>query len=71
MTGYRTIVFNLIMAALVAIRAGWPDLIVPSEADVNAFLNAVDAVFAAVMVIGNLVMRFVTKTPVGQQQPPL
>ena len=68
MQGYRTIVFNAIMAVLILVRSAWPDLVVPTESDVNAFLSAVDSIFAAIMVIGNLVLRFVTKTPVGQKQ---
>jgi len=67
MTGYRTILFNLIMAALVAIRAMWPDAILPSEADVTAFMNAVDMILSAVLVIGNIVMRFLTSTSVGEK----
>ena len=67
MTGYRTIIFNGLMGLFGFIRLFYPEIILPTDADVNAFLNSVDVVWSFIMVIGNLVMRFVTKTPVGQK----
>jgi len=68
MKGYKTIVFNVIMAALAALRILAPESVLPSDVDVNAALDAVDAALAAVLVIGNLILRAFTSTKIGKKE---
>jgi len=68
MKGYRTIIFNVIMAALAAIRILAPESVLPSDIDVNAALEAVDAALAAVLVIGNLILRAFTDSKIGKKE---
>lgn len=68
--GYRTVLFNLIMtAAMVASMQGWIGAEQQPGADsVNLFLDNLEGVIAAVMGVGNIVLRFVTTTPIGQKE---
>lgn len=67
--GYRTVIFNLIMtAAMVASMQGWiGDGERPTADSVNAFLDNLEGVLAGVWGVGNIVLRFVTTTPIGQK----
>jgi len=68
MKGYKTILFNVVMAALAALRVLSPESVLPSDVDVNAALEAIDAALAAVLIIGNLILRAVTSTKIGQKE---
>jgi hypothetical protein len=68
MKGYRTIIFNVIMAGLAALRILSPESILPSDVDVNAALTAVDEAIAAVLVIGNLILRAFTDSKIGKKE---
>ena len=65
LTGYKTIAFNLIVGLVALVRAVSPDTDLPTEAEVSGTLDQLllhaDAIIA---VVGNLWLRFVTKTPV-------
>lgn len=67
MKGYRTIVFNSIMAALMMLSTF--GVIAPGEAPeattINALLDNADALIGASTVIVNFVLRFMTSTKVG------
>lgn len=68
--GYRTIVFNAIMLAVMVLAQ--QGVITPEQSPdgeaVNAFLDNLDAVLAALWGIGNVGLRMVTNTPVGQKE---
>lgn len=68
--GYRTIVFNAIMLAVMILAQ--QGIITPEQSptgdQVNVFLDNLDAVLAAVWGIGNVALRVVTNTPVGQKE---
>ena len=67
MQGYRTIIFNAIMAVLALVRAVFPDLIGVSEDEIKAIF---DAIWPALIVLGNLGLRiWATKGPVGMKDP--
>lgn len=67
--GYRTIIFNAIMlAVMVATQAGifTPEQ-APDQAAVNLFLDNLDGVLTFVWGVGNVALRLVTNTAVGQK----
>jgi hypothetical protein len=67
MQGYRTVIFNAIMALLALVRALFPDLIGLSEDEIRTIF---DAIWPAIIVLGNIGLRvFVTKGPVGMKDP--
>ena len=69
MKGYRTIVFNIIMAALMMLSTF--GVLAPSDtpdgSTVDALLDHVDALIASGTVIVNLILRFKTDTKVGSK----
>jgi hypothetical protein len=68
MKGYRTLIFNGIMA-LVAILSqfgAFGDTAAPMAEAVNQGLDVVDSIIVAVTVIGNAGLRIVTTTAVGK-----
>lgn len=66
MKGYRTILFNLLMSVMM-LGATWGIDTGLDEGSVNAFLDALDVVITFVWGIGNLWLRAITDTPVGQK----
>lgn len=66
--GYRTVLFNLIMGvAALAVTLGYVE-VAPSGDDVNVFLDHLDAVLSAVWLVGNLILRRMTTTPIGKAE---
>ena len=71
MQGYRTILFNAIMACVFILKQFFPEAVGDlGEAEVNTFLNALDAVIAFITLAGNVVLRVLTKGPVFKKLPP-
>lgn len=65
MQGYRTIIFNLLMALLAAVRVLWPDC--PTDEEVIKYF---DAAWVVLMPVGNLILRkWFTKGPIGVKDP--
>lgn len=58
--GFRTLAFNAVMALILGANAVKPGLIPLDEDAVNAVLNAL-------IVLGNVALRFVTDSPVGKK----
>jgi hypothetical protein len=69
LAGYRVVIFNAVMALLLVVKIFYPDAPVPSAEDVNKHLDMVYALISFVTVIGNLVLRFFTKTPIFKSGP--
>lgn len=69
--GYRTIIFNVLMTALMILSTtgviGSED--VPGSGEINAFLDSLDVVIAGVWGIGNLIFRKITNTAIGESEP--
>ena len=65
--GYRTIIFNCIMTALMLIRMWRPDLEVPGDVDINAGLDLVDGAVVFLWGLGNLFFRLITNTTIGKK----
>jgi len=65
LSGYKTVIFNVIIGLVLLVRAFSPDADLPTDEEVSSTLDQLlsnaDAIIA---VVGNLWLRFVTKTPV-------
>lgn len=66
MQGYRTVIFNSILAIVALVRIIFPDTVLPSDEELTKIL---EAIWAAIVIIGNVGLRFVTKGPVGVKNP--
>lgn len=68
--GYRTLIFNLAMGVLLAIRGFYPDAELPDapavEAAIGAFLDSLEVL----IVLGNVILRALTTTPIGKKEAP-
>ena len=65
LTGYKTMLFNAIMGAILLVRAVMPDVDVPGAEEVSSYLDTLlSHADAIILVIGNLVLRYFTKTAV-------
>ena len=69
--GYRTILFNCTMAALAILSAVFPDAQLPDGETVNNVLANAEALILGVALVGNLILRAVTTTPVFRKQEDL
>ena len=65
--GYRTIIFNLVMTALMVVKMLRPDLETPGEVEVGSGLDVLDQAMVFVWGIGNLFFRVITNTSVGKK----
>jgi hypothetical protein len=64
MKGYRTFVFNIIVALVALVRVAYPEYIAPSDMEINEFLDQLDMAIMVVLWVGNLGLRFITNTPI-------
>jgi hypothetical protein len=63
--GYRTVLFNVIMGTLLLIRAAVPGADVPTEGEVGGMLDSlIGHADAIILLIGNLILRYFTKTAI-------
>lgn len=65
--GYRTVLFNVIVGLLLVWRAVAPGDEIPSESQVSTLLDSLYASLDAILVVGNIVLRKFTDTPVGRK----
>lgn len=66
--GYRTILFQIVMAGVTIAHLRYPELMVPEEAAVQEGVDTVLAGIATLWGAGNVVLRFITNTPVGKKE---
>jgi len=64
MKGWKTVSFNVIMAIIAAVYALNPDAEKPSPEQVQGGVDAVEVGFAAVMTVGNIILRAITTSPI-------
>ena len=64
--GYRTIIFNVVMTALMVLKMWKPEIEIPGGEEISAGLDMVDAAMAFIWGLGNLFFRAITDTPVGK-----
>jgi hypothetical protein len=67
--GYRTVIFNVIMAGLLVLRGIFPDAELPDETAINTMLDGLLGSVEVITIIGNLILRAFTTTPIGQKVP--
>ena len=65
--GYRTIIFNVVMTALMVLKMWKPDIEIPGAEEISGGLDMLDAGLAFVWGLGNLFFRVITNTAVGQK----
>lgn len=67
--GYRTMIFNGIMAVLVVFKYIYPDAELPDAAVIGSLLDGIIANIEAITVVGNVILRAFTTTPVFKKEP--
>ena len=68
--GYKTVAFNVVMTALLLIRAWQPEAELPTEEQVTQSLDAIDQGLIATWGLGNVVLRAVTNSPIFKRAAP-
>ncbi len=67
--GFRTVIFNIIMGAIMVIRAFNPEAELPDEVAVQGAVDAVDAAISSVWLVGNLILRAITDSSIFKKEP--
>lgn len=62
--GYRTVIFNVIMGLLLIWRSVAPGDEIPTDSQVQTLVDSVFSALDAILVVGNILLRKVTDTPV-------
>lgn len=65
--GYRTVIFNVIMGLLLIWRSVAPADEIPTDSQVQTLVDTVFSALDAILVVGNILLRKVTDTPLGQK----
>jgi hypothetical protein len=68
MKGYRTIIFNAIMTALMILKVVNPEAELPTEGDVAGAVDATEAAIVSIWGVGNVILRAVTTTKIGSKE---
>lgn len=68
MKGYRTLAFNAIMAIVAIVHALNTDASLPDAAAVQGVVDQFSTWFEGALVVGNLILRAVTTTPVLKKE---
>lgn len=66
--GYRTLVFNAIMAGLLIMRAVYPEAELPDDKAISAVLDLLYNSVEALTVVGNVILRAFTTTPIFKKE---
>lgn len=62
--GFKTVIFNLIMMVIMAVRLLNPEAELPDDASVDAVAQALDGTIATAWGIGNMLLRAITTSPI-------
>jgi hypothetical protein len=62
--GKKTIIFNVVMGAIMMVRAMNPDAELPGEEAVNTGIDSMNVALTAIWGVGNLILRAITSAPV-------
>jgi hypothetical protein len=68
MKGYKTLIFNTLMAVIAVVYALNPDAEKPSIEQVHGAVDTVEAAWASVMVVGNAILRAVTTSAIFKKE---
>lgn len=69
LSGYRTVIFNVVMVLIAIVKAFNPDAVVP---DTEAISHGVDQFllgFGLLWAIGGITLRAVTSSPIFKKKP--
>ncbi len=65
LTGYKTVVFNIVMALVMIIKTIWPQSQIDvSVDDFNRFYDALTIVITTIWAVGNIILRAISKTKI-------
>ena len=68
MKGFRTILFNAVMAVVMIVKATNPDVELPDDQAVTVAFDAVELAIGLVWSIGNLILRAITDSPIFKKE---
>jgi hypothetical protein len=68
MKGFKTIIFNALMGIIALWKIYFPEQEMPGEAEVQAAVDVFWQILSGVTVAGNVLLRFVTKTPIFKRE---
>ncbi len=68
MKGWKTIVFNAIMAVIAVVYALNPDAEKPSTEQVQGAVDTAEAAWASVVVVGNAILRALTTSAIFKKE---
>lgn len=68
LSGFKTIVFNTVMAVIMAVRIFSPEAELPDEATVEAAAMSLDQALVAFTAVVNMILRAVTNSPVFKKE---
>ena len=65
--GYKTVIFNVLIGLLMVWKAVSPESELPTPELLNGLLDSLYASLDSILVVGNIVLRAVTKTAIGRK----
>lgn len=68
MKGWKTVLFNVVMAIVASVYALNPQAEVPTAEQVHAGVNALEVAWGSVLVVGNLLLRAVTTSGIFKKE---
>lgn len=66
--GYRTVIFNIIMTAVMTMKMWMPESDLPDADSINHAIDGLDAAITLIWGVGNILLRAVTNTPVFKKE---
>jgi hypothetical protein len=69
MKGFKTVAFNILLGGTLIARMFNPDAPLPDAETVAGTVDLVDQALATGLVVGNLVLRAVTNSPIFKKNP--
>ena len=66
--GYRTIIFNAVMAVVLIVSAVVPDAELPDEAAISDAVVAFEMAVGLVWGVGSMILRAVTDSPIFKKE---
>ena len=65
--GFRTLIFNALMSIVMLVNLWDPGADMPGANEVGTLIDTADAFITGVWGAGNIFLRFITTTPVGEK----
>lgn len=65
--GYRTVIFQLIMFGFAMVHMLAPNAELPDQDKVNQGVDAIMAAITFIWLVGGIIMRYLTKSPIGKK----